>query len=238
MKPVVFKLKLCIKLGHIPFIYGIIFLSKGVFDLKVDEIAKLMQIYMLQGLNSQSEGGSSQTSMMFEMLLQSIMKDKGADLAGKGTVLSGNIQGTALTDNQTAAADASIEEAIEYASKKYGVDADFIRAVIKQESGFNPNAESRAGAMGLMQLMPGTAKSLGVDNPFNVLDNIDGGSRYLSRLLKMYGGSKELALSAYNGGSGRMKNRGVDTVEEISRMPRETVNYVKKVMESYEKYKK
>ncbi len=124
-----------------------------------------------------------------------------------------------------------INQLIEAYSAKNGLDSDFVRAVVKQESGFNENATSRCGAMGLMQLMPGTAKSLGVVNPYNAEDNVKGGTKMLSSLLKTYGGNKELALAAYNAGGGAVKKYGG--------IPpyKETQNYVKNVLSIYNRYK-
>ncbi|WP_123054516.1 lytic transglycosylase domain-containing protein [Clostridium sp. JN-1] len=127
----------------------------------------------------------------------------------------------------------SIDSAVEKASKKYGVDKSLIMAVIKQESDFNPSCTSGAGAEGLMQLMPGTAAELGVSNPYNVDQNVDGGTKYLKSLLDMYGNNKELALAAYNAGPGTLKNRGVTDDSGISRLPYETRDYVTKVMKYY-----
>jgi soluble lytic murein transglycosylase-like protein len=153
-----------------------------------------------------------------------------------GQTILGNkeIQNTGITDIDK---NTSISNAIEDAANKYGVDKDLIRAVIKQESSFNPDAVSSTGAIGLMQLMPSTAKSLGVDNPFNVLENINGGTQYLRSLLNSFNGNTELALAAYNGGIGRMNRLGIDTVKEISMMPEETKNYIDKVMSNYETFK-
>jgi soluble lytic murein transglycosylase-like protein len=211
--------------------------------VKIDEIAKLMQVFMLQNLYSNNTEGAGQTSLMFEMLLQAMMKDMSSQSAAysvpqstENPSLNNDAENNKKLNLQNTSSD--IMGAIRYASQKYGVEEELIKAVIKQESGFNPRAVSHAGAQGLMQLMPQTARSLGVENPFNVLDNIDGGTRYLKRLIDAFGGNEKLALAAYNGGIGRMKRLGVDTVEEISKMPNETRNYVARVMRNYENYKK
>ncbi|OFI06235.1 soluble lytic murein transglycosylase precursor [Clostridium acetireducens DSM 10703] len=129
----------------------------------------------------------------------------------------------------------SIEEAVEKASERFGVDKNLIMAVIKQESSFNPLCKSSAGAEGLMQLMPGTAKEVGVNDPYDIEQNINGGTKYLKGLLDMYGNCKELALAAYNSGPGTLKYRGVKNTKDISKLPYETRDYVKKVMKYYGK---
>ncbi|MCC0657943.1 lytic transglycosylase domain-containing protein [Clostridioides sp. ES-S-0123-01] len=126
-----------------------------------------------------------------------------------------------------------IESAVEQASKKYNVDANLIKAIIKVESDFNPNTVSSAGAKGLMQLMPENCKDLGVTDPFNIEQNIDAGTRHIKEYIDMFGGSIEMGLMAYNGGPGRMKSRGVESISDLYKMPKETQNYIPKVMKYY-----
>lgn len=128
---------------------------------------------------------------------------------------------------------AQIENAIAISSKKYGVDENLIRAIIKVESDFNPKCTSKAGAKGLMQLMPENCRDLGVKNPYDIYENIDGGTRHIKEYLDKYNGDTKMALMAYNGGPTRMRKRGVNSPEDIYLMPKETQNYVPKVMKYY-----
>ncbi|MEY8426314.1 lytic transglycosylase domain-containing protein [Lachnospiraceae bacterium 46-15] len=135
---------------------------------------------------------------------------------------------TADSDFQTAlkraSGQTSMDDIFEEAAKTYGVPVQLLKAVAKAESGFNPNAVSGAGAIGVMQLMPATAQSLGVTNPYDARQNIMGGAKYLKENLERFNGDASLALAAYNAGP--------NAVEKYNGIPpySETQNYVKTVL--------
>jgi soluble lytic murein transglycosylase-like protein len=120
-----------------------------------------------------------------------------------------------------------VDDAINKAASRHNVDPNLVRALVKVESNFNPNAVSRKGAMGLMQLMPQTARQLRLTNPFNPEENVDAGVRHLKDLLDNYGGDVRLSLAAYNAGKG--------AVARSSGIPHyaETRNYVKRITQLY-----
>lgn len=126
-----------------------------------------------------------------------------------------------------------IYNAVNKYSEQYGVDPKLILAIIKQESNFDPNAESYAGAKGLMQLMDFNSEAYGISNPFDIEANIEGGVRHIKSYLDMYNGNVEMALMAYNGGPGTMSQRGVKSASDLYKMPEETQNYVPKVINYY-----
>lgn len=132
--------------------------------------------------------------------------------------------------SQTSRASVRYNKQIDHYGKRYNIDPDLIKAIIKAESGFDRYAVSKAGARGLMQLMPGTARDMNVSDPFNPEQNIAGGVRYFRSLLKMFNGNVVLSLAAYNAGPTQVKKaRGVPRITETRR-------YIKRVLQYYEQY--
>jgi soluble lytic murein transglycosylase-like protein len=144
------------------------------------------------------------------------------------TVISNtNLQSPSASESKvpnTAGSTVDLDAIFQKASDTYHVPVELLKAVAKAESNFNPKAESHAGAKGIMQLMPGTAKALGVTDPFDPEQSIMGGAKYLSQQLARYDGNAVLALAAYNAGPGNVaKYNGVPPFKE-------TQNYISKVM--------
>jgi SLT domain-containing protein len=146
---------------------------------------------------------------------------------GHESVQSANARIVAANARGHQASSEEIDASIVMAAARHNVDPNLVRAVVKVESNFNSNAVSRKGAMGLMQLMPSTARSLKVKNPFDPDQNVDAGVRHLKQLLENYGGDVNLTLAAYNAGSGAVaRNNGVPRYAE-------TQNYVRRITNLY-----
>lgn len=144
----------------------------------------------------------------------------------KGVASSINTFTQKITNNVLTTS-ADLDSYFKEAATTYGVDENLLRAIARTESNFNPSATSHAGAMGIMQMMPATAKECGVTDPYDARQSILGGAMYFSKLLDKYDGNKTLALAAYNAGPGNVdKYGGVPPFEE-------TQNYVQKVMNYY-----
>ena len=141
---------------------------------------------------------------------------------------SANTTAANATSSGSVSSPENLEEYFKEASETYGVDINLLKAIARQESNFNPSAISSAGAMGVMQLMPSTAKGLGVTNAYDAQENIMGGAKLTAQNLKKYNGDVSLALAAYNAGSGNVhKYGGIPPFKE-------TQNYVKKVLGYYQ----
>jgi soluble lytic murein transglycosylase-like protein len=146
---------------------------------------------------------------------------------GHESVQSANAKIVAANARGHQASQDEIDASIVMAAARHNVDPNLVRAVVKVESNFNSNAVSRKGAMGLMQLMPSTARSLKVNNPFDPEQNVDAGVRHLKQLLENYGGDVNLTLAAYNAGSGAVaRSAGVPHFAE-------TQNYVRRITNLY-----
>ena len=159
-----------------------------------------------------------------------VADSQNASMGNTAAVASGSQANAAssASGNTSSSSSTSLDAYFEEASEKYNVDVKLLKAIAHAESNFNPNATSSSGAMGVMQLMPSTAKSLGITDAYNAYDNIMGGAKVIAEHLANYNGDVSLALAAYNAGSGNVaKYGGVPPFTE-------TQNYIKKVLAYYE----
>ena len=178
--------------------------------------------------NPDEKQASGDDALLFTDLLQAAMQgvtNTGTKSAATQSAVNGGPKQNARGPSgpQTGAGPGNYEQIITAMSQKYGVDPNLIREVIEAESAFNPKAVSPVGAEGLMQLMPDTAISYGVQNSFDPVQNVDGGTHFFRDLLDRFQGNIPLALAAYNAGPGAVdKYHGVPPYQE-------TQNYVKKI---------
>ena len=214
--------------------------------MKVSHLPIVLQIQTLQSLSAlgdQARNTRTETTSLFQAMLGDALSASALRTSGIGTsslglgtmatLLSPEIQiGESIGElpfniSNEPSKGTRFDHSIREAAAAYDVPEKLIKAVIKQESGFDPNAVSMAGASGLMQLMPATASWLGVNNVFDPHENIMGGTKYLRNMLTKYDGDVTLALAAYNAGPGNVdKYGGIPPFEE-------TNNYVRKVLDHY-----
>lgn len=213
----------------------------------------LMDINSLQSFGAVKKfGEQSNSTSLFTSMLNEALGESSLDGSLFGTMSSSNsllynghntpykpealasaiaqtqTQKTSTTKNMNAASyNGQYEDIINEAAEKYNLPSQLISSVIKHESNFNANNVSHAGAQGLMQLMPGTAKFLGVTNSFDPAQNVLGGAKYLRQMLNQFNGNIEHALAAYNAGPGNVRKYGG--------IPpfKETQNYVNRVMNTF-----
>ncbi|WP_053218965.1 lytic transglycosylase domain-containing protein [Virgibacillus senegalensis] len=206
------------------------------------EIKQLQNLIQMQAMSILSGGNRASTSdsayleAAFQQILQQQVNNYQTSPASKPEASEVSSYASSMpayppvidyTDSNSSGNTQAIDSYITNAAETFGVDPKLIRSVIQAESNFNSKAESGAGAQGLMQLMPSTARGLGVQNAWDPQQNIMGGTKYLKQMLDRYSGDTSLALAAYNAGPGNVdKYHGIPPFQE-------TQNYVKKVMGTY-----
>ncbi|WP_305045084.1 lytic transglycosylase domain-containing protein [Geoalkalibacter sp.] len=189
-------------------------------------LAALMKLEMMAGLVSWDDEGKKDPSPLAQLAsLPTLPRSPAANpeqVRQKFTLMSENrpapVRPASLLKAESGSDAGSLDQIVDKAARRYQLAPELIKAVIKAESSFNPKAVSPAGAQGLMQLMPATARELGVDNPFDPEQNVMGGTRYLRDLLNRYEGDLDKALAAYNWGMGNLARSN-------GRLPEETRNY-------------
>ncbi|HBG07573.1 MAG: lytic transglycosylase [Geobacteraceae bacterium GWC2_58_44] len=231
------------------------FLARGARPEQVSattaaEILRLKMLSSAVNLGGDEERPAANRSLgvqgLLERFLEQLPNQSGAAAAGGiaggpaepgatetetyGAIDTAGIAAGEVGQGRAVSGDLPTEAIIEKASRRYGVDGGLIRAIIKAESNFNPRAVSSAGAQGLMQLMPATARGLGVSDSFDPEQNVMAGTRFLKDMLRRYDGNLNEALAAYNWGPGNVDRHGTD------HLPRETRAYLGKVKEYYAQY--
>lgn len=219
---------------------------KEVDRLKIQDFKTLMELQAFQQFSTGTITNSDSSRSMFQDMLTDLMSsDTLANTSQSLGSLLSNVESEAQsilqsntlssfkpltitdTEQKTSEPVTNFDDIISQAATLYNLPEKLIKSVIKQESNFNPSATSYAGAAGLMQLMPATAKGLGVDDITDPKQNIMGGSKYLSQMLTRYDGDIQVALAAYNAGPGNVdKYNGIPPFKE-------TQNYVQKVYKNF-----
>ncbi|WML43393.1 lytic transglycosylase domain-containing protein [Neobacillus sp. PS3-40] len=194
--------------------------------MNIDKLKVMLELKAVQTFSTTSTDNSS----IFQDLLSELMSNSNVSQTLSNNVSSPltSIAKTSLPPISLLKTDSSnLDNIINKASQAYDIPAKLIKSVIKHESNFNPNAVSNAGASGLMQLMPETARSLGAENPLDPEQNILAGSKYLKQMLDKYDNNINLALAAYNAGPGN--------VDKYGGIPpfKETQNYVRNITNSF-----
>jgi len=221
---------------------------KGLIPIDARNLRILMDINSLQSFGAvQSYANNNSTPNLFTNMLNEVLGSSSNKLtntitdsdslkySGNNRVFEPSMLASMIvnkSDSPTLSYRPSIKDGkyttiIKQAAMKYDIPEDLIASVIQQESNFKNDVVSKSGAQGLMQLMPGTAKFLGVKDSFDPVQNITGGARYLRQMLDQFNGNIELALAAYNAGPGNVKK--YDGIPPF----KETQNYVKKVLNTF-----
>ncbi|MDS0526056.1 lytic transglycosylase domain-containing protein [Clostridium sp. SHJSY1] len=227
--------------------------------IKIDDANKaaqqLMQMKLMENVLQKSVGDGMEFEIIYQALVDYMTKtEDGGKLGntinnsnGKDLQAMEQLLGNGLKYNANASTSRLVSESsstggsdsnkiysiVDKYSKQYGVDSKLILSIIKAESNFDPNAGSSAGAQGLMQLMPENSRAMGVTNPYDPDQNIKAGVQLFKEYIDMYHGNTEMAVAAYNAGPGTLQRRGVTSGADLYKLPKETQNYVPKVMSYY-----
>lgn len=208
--------------------------GESLFDILLKELMISEGQDAESTLRNELQGGLT-SEMVTEEMWQMLQSFEETELSGNINMLDMNTSASIPTG-----AGKDIDDLVSRASQLYGVPESLIKAVIETESSFNATTVSSAGAKGLMQLMDGTARGLGVSDSFDPAQNIDGGTRYLSYQLQRFNGNEKTALAAYNAGPGRVQRLGITNdqqlMEKLDLLPQETQNYIRKIELARTKY--